>query len=56
MLPRAMYLVNLDDGRSIRAGVDSTARHAIVRLIVGDRVSLRLSASDPSRGQITTKL
>ena len=50
-----MYLVVLADGRSVRAGLASTARHSIVRLIKGDRVEVRLSQTDPGRGQITGK-
>jgi translation initiation factor IF-1 len=50
-----MYLVVLADGRSVRAGLDTKARHSLVRLIKGDRVQLRLSPTDPTRGQITAK-
>ena len=56
VLPKAMYRVRLEDGRTVRAGLSSASRHAIVRLIVGCRVAVRLSPHDPSRGQIIGKL
>ena len=55
VLPKAMYRVRLDDGRTVRAGLSATSRHGIVRLIEGCRVKVRLSPHDPSRGQITQK-
>ncbi len=48
-----MFRVRLDDGRRVRAGVAPALRHAVVRLISGTRVSLKLSELDPNRGQIT---
>ncbi len=51
-----MYRVRLDDGRVIRAGITSSFRHSVVRIIAGSVVSVRLSPHDPSRGQITKKL
>jgi translation initiation factor IF-1 len=51
-----MYRVRLADGRMVRAGLTTTSRHAIVRLIVGNEVQVRLSPHDPSRGQITQQL
>jgi translation initiation factor IF-1 len=50
-----MYRVRLLSGREIRAGLSSSARNVIVRIIAGDAVELRLSATDPNRGQITKK-
>lgn len=55
VLPNAMYLVRLEDGRQIRAGAASSLRHAVVRLIAGDQVVVRLTSHDPSRGYITVK-
>jgi translation initiation factor IF-1 len=51
-----MFWVRLDDGRLVRAGLSTESKHGIVRLIAGDRVSVRISPVDPSRGQITKKL
>jgi translation initiation factor IF-1 len=47
-----LFLVRLDDGRKVRAGVAPALRHAVVRLIGGTRVSVKLSELDPNRGQI----
>jgi translation initiation factor IF-1 len=56
VLPNALYRVRLETGRSITAGVTNSLRHQTVRLIVGDRVKLKLTTFDPNRGQITEKL
>jgi translation initiation factor IF-1 len=51
-----MYLVALANGQKVRAGLEAAARHQMVRLIQGDRVRLRISPTDPGRGQITEKV
>jgi translation initiation factor IF-1 len=51
-----MYAVRLEDGRTLRAGIETKSRHGIVRLIQGDEVLVRPYPSDPTRGQITKKL
>lgn len=51
-----MYRVRLNDGRTVRVSLGAPARHAIVRLIAGDRVEVKLSDHDPSRGQVVKKL
>ncbi len=51
-----MYHVRLDDGRTVRVGLSAASRHAVVRLIEGCRVSVRLSPHDPGRGQILKRL
>ena len=56
VLPRALYRVRLDDGQTIRAGIDALSRGTLVRLIAGDRVVVRRVARDPGRGQIVRKL
>lgn len=56
VLPNALFRVELEDGRSIVANIANTLRHQVVRLIVGDRVSVKLSTFDPNRGQVTQKL
>jgi translation initiation factor IF-1 len=55
VLPNAMYKVRLTEGRIVRAGVAPALRHAVVRLIAGDKVQVKLSSHDPSRGHIITK-
>lgn len=62
VLPNALYRIRLEagpgtaQGRLVTAGVTSSLRHQTVRLIVGDRVKLKLTTFDPNRGQITEKL
>jgi len=56
VLPRAMYRVRSSQGRLLRVGVDALSSGSIVKLIVGDRVVLRIAERDPSRGQIVRKL
>jgi translation initiation factor IF-1 len=56
VLPRAMYRVRLSEGRMVRAGVDVVCQASLVKLIVGDRVGVRLAGRDPTRAQIVSKL
>jgi translation initiation factor IF-1 len=56
VLPNGMYRVRLEDGRKVRVGLSAAARHAVVRLISGSPVEVKLSAVDPNRGQITKQL
>ena len=56
VLPRAMYRVRSSQGRLLRVGVDALSSGTIVKLIVGDRVAIRIAERDPSRGQIVRKL
>ena len=56
VLPRAMYRVRSSEGRLMRVGVDALCSGTVVKLIVGDRVAIRIAARDPSRGQIVRKL
>ena len=55
-LPLALYAVRLENGRKVRVSLSQVSRHAVARLIAGDRVMVRLSAYDPNRGQVTRKL
>lgn len=56
VLPRGMFRVRLDSGRTLRVGLTPTSRHSMVRLISGDRVLIKVSSQDPSRGHIIKKL
>ena len=56
VLPRAMYRVRSSQGRLLRVGIDALSSGIIVKLIVGDRVVIRIAERDPSRGQIVRKL
>ncbi|NLE85843.1 MAG: translation initiation factor IF-1 [Myxococcales bacterium] len=53
--PKALFRVTLEDGKTVLAGPSVQLRHAIVRLVVGDRVTVQLSTHDPSRGRIIAK-
>ncbi|MBN2193688.1 MAG: hypothetical protein JW751_12795 [Polyangiaceae bacterium] len=50
-----MFLVRLEDGRTVRAGLSAPSRHGTVRFIAGDGVLVRISPYDPHRGQILKK-
>src|SRR6187549_2178352 len=56
VLPNALFRVTLEDGRTVRAGIAPSLRHALVRLIAGSKVVVQLSKLDPGRGQIIKKL
>jgi len=56
VLPNSLFRVTLEDGRSVRAGIAPSLRHALVRLIGGSKVTVKLSKLDPGRGQIIKKL
>ncbi len=56
MLPNALYKVLLDNGQRVTAGISTSLKHQVVRLITGDRVNVKLTTFDPNRGQITGKL
>ncbi|HXS19257.1 MAG TPA: hypothetical protein VN764_18800, partial [Polyangiaceae bacterium] len=53
ILPKALFKVRLDDGRVITTNLESRLRQVTVRVLVGQKVEVRLSTHDPHRGQIT---
>ena len=55
-LPKLLFRVRLDDGAEVRAALSSQAKRVTVKLLPGDRVRVTLSAYDPTRGRILTKL
>jgi translation initiation factor IF-1 len=55
-LPKSLFRVRLDDGTEVRAALSSQAKRVTVKLLPGDRVRVNLSAYDPSRGRILTKI
>ena len=55
ILPRALYRVLLEGGRSVTAHAASGAGRNFVRLVVGDRVAVELSQRDVGRGRIVRK-
>jgi translation initiation factor IF-1 len=55
-LPSALYRVTLDTGHQIVAHVAGARRGNFVRILVGDRVLVALSARDATRGRIVERL
>lgn len=53
--PKALFRIRIENGHVLLCGIGPTLRHAIVRLVVGDRVLLKVSENDPHRGQIIQK-
>jgi translation initiation factor IF-1 len=56
VLPRALYRVQMDSGHEITAHAPGGAGRNFVRLVVGDRVSVALTAKDVTRGRIVKRL
>lgn len=56
LVPNRMYRVRLLSGGVITAHVGGTLAMGIVRLIPGDRVLVKLSEVDPSRGRVIRRL
>ena len=61
VLPHAMYRVRLDGeagsaGHIVLAHVADRIDRNFVRVLVGDRVELELSAADKGRGRIVRKI
>ena len=61
VLPSAMYRVKLDGGNAdgghiVLAHVADRIDRNFVRVLVGDRVELELSANDKGRGRIVRKV
>ena len=56
VLPRALYRVALADGREILAHAASGPGRNFVRLVVGDRVDVELTAKDVTRGRIVKRV
>ena len=56
LLPSQLVRVEVDGRHMVTAHLASPVGRNYVRVIVGDRVRLALSANDPSRGRIVEKL
>jgi translation initiation factor IF-1 len=54
--PGALYEVELEDARRIIAHASPGAERNFVRLLVGDRVAVELTARDVTRGRIVKRL
>jgi translation initiation factor IF-1 len=55
-LPSALYRVRLEDGPHLVAHIAGRIDRNFVRLLVGDRVRVEVSAADPGRGRIVEKM
>jgi translation initiation factor IF-1 len=55
VLPRALYRVAIEGGADVTAHAPSGAGKNFVRLVVGDRVTVALSARDLGRGRIVRR-
>ena len=56
MLPNAMFRVELTSNERILAHLSGERRRNFVRILVGDRVSVAISARNRTRGRITSRL
>ena len=57
VLPHAMYRVKLEQGGHIvQAHIADRIDRNFVRVLVGDRVEVELSAADKGRGRIVRKI
>ena len=55
-VPRGLYKVKSEDGRTFLAGLPAGSRHGIVKLLPGDRVMLEVSPTDDTRARIKKRL
>ena len=55
VLPRALYRVVVDGGREVTAHAASGPGKNFLRLVVGDRVVVELTARDRNRGRIVKR-
>ncbi len=55
ILPRALYRVALEDGATVVAHAASGLGRNFVRLVVGDTVTVEMSARDRTRGRIVRR-
>jgi translation initiation factor IF-1 len=54
-LPQALYRVVLDSGHQVVAHLTGDERRNFVRILVGDRVLVRISPYDVTRGRIVER-
>jgi translation initiation factor IF-1 len=55
-LPSGLYAVEVDGTRRITAHMGGGIERNFVRLLIGDRVAVKLAARDLTRGRIVRKL
>jgi translation initiation factor IF-1 len=56
LLPKALYRVELESRRRVTAHVSGDIRKNFIRILVGDRVRVRLSPHDLTRGCVIAKV
>ena len=54
-LPKGLFEVELDSGRTVLASLSGVAKQVTVKVIPGDRVLVEVSPYDPTRGRITAR-
>ena len=52
-LPNTQFMVELDNGHEVLAYLSGKMRRYYIRILLGDRVRLEMSAYDLNRGRIT---
>ena len=52
-LPNAMFRVELENGHKILAHISGKMRMHFIRILTGDKVKVKLSPYDLTRGRIT---
>jgi translation initiation factor IF-1 len=55
-LPSALYRVEIEGGRQVIAHQSGDVHKNFIRLLIGDRVIVRLAPNDPTRGRILRRL
>lgn len=55
-LPRGLYAVRSEDGRRFTASLPIRSKHAIVKLLRGDRVKIQVSTADTTRARIVRRV
>lgn len=55
-LPSGLFRVDVDGRHQVIAHVSDRMRRNFIRLLVGDRVRVELTAADATRGRITERL
>jgi len=55
-LPNGLFRIRVDNGVTLVGNVSAQMRQFTVKILPGDRVSVEVSAYDPSRGRIIRRL
>ncbi len=52
-LPNTQFIVELENGHKVHAGISGKLRMNYIRILPGDKVTVELSPYDLNRGRIT---